>query len=251
MENDKKLIRLDELLKLKKIVESRNKAMTLIKENMVEVNSKIINKPSLKFYITDDIKLLNNLKYVSRAGVKLESIINDLKIEIKNKTILDIGSSTGGFSDVCLQKNAKKIYCIDIGADQLHHKIKEDKRVIDLSPLNIKNLNRDIIKDEIDIIVSDLSFISSTFMFEAINKINLSKDIHIITLIKPQFELTKEIINRHKGAVKDPKYHQVAIDRVVSCAHSFNYKCLKISKSPILGAKKNNEEFLGVFICNE
>ncbi len=240
-------MRLDEYLVKNKITSSRNKANMLIIENKVLINGQLINKKNYQVSDNDKVELIENLAFVSRAGKKFDWAIKSFNIQLENKIILDIGCSSGGFSDVCLQKNAKKVYCLDVNDKQLDKKIKNDIRVINLCPLNIKNLTKDKINDPIDIVVSDLSFISSFYMFQAISKILLKNDVTIISLIKPQFELNKTIIDKTKGVIKETKYHLLAIEKVKSFAKNFGFEMINWIESPIVGAKKGNKEFLGLF----
>ncbi len=240
--------RLDLFLVKNNYCESRNKAQELITQQKVLVNQVIATKPNMDVDINDNIELLENLPFVSRAGLKMLKAIESWDLDLKDKVVLDVGASTGGFSDCCLQHGAKKVYCLDVGTDQLHESIKKNPKVVDLSPINIKDLNQSLIAEPIDYVVSDLSFISSKFMFNAINNIALAKDVKIISLIKPQFELSPEIVGKNNGVVKEPKYHQEAINKVIQYAHDNRFKNIGIVESPIKGAKKNNTEFLGLFI---
>lgn len=236
-------MRLDEYLVINLNVESRNKANKLIDANFVVVNNNVVNKKNYLVKENDCVKIIEDIKYVSRSGFKLEKAIDVFNIDCNNKVVLDIGASTGGFSDVCLQKGAKKVYSLDIGENQLHRKIKDDNRVVMIDKTNVKDLSVDIVSEQIDLVVSDLSFISSKFMFAAIRNINLSNDVNIISLIKPQFELDKKIVSKQKGFVSE-KYHRGAIDKVSSYAKQYNFKVIEIINSPIKGAKKNNQEYL-------
>ena len=240
--------RLDIYLVNNKLCETRNKAQELIKSSYVLVNHEIINKPNTMVNDNDIVEIVKELEFVSRAGYKLKKAIEHFNIDLNNKIVLDIGSSTGGFADCCLQNDAKKVYCLDVGTNQLHPKIKNNINVVELSNTNIKDVNNKIIDDYIDVVVSDLSFISSKFMFENIIKLNIDKNTIIISLIKPQFELTKEIINKHNGVVKEAKYHQLAINNVINFSKELGFKCIDIIESPITGAKLNNKEFLGLFV---
>lgn len=238
-------MRLDEYLVNQKNIKSRNVAKQLIIDNYVYVNNDVCNKPSYHVKDNDliDVKS-NHLKFVSRAGYKLEHAIKFFNIDFKNKVVVDVGASTGGFSDCSLKYGAIKVYAIDVGTNQLDNKLLNDQRIVNLSNTNIKDINSKIINEEIDIVVSDISFISSKYMFENIVNLNLKKDCVLISLIKPQFELTKTILNKNKGKVIDKIYHQQAIDNVVVYAKQNNFKVINIIESPILGAKKENKEFL-------
>jgi 23S rRNA (cytidine1920-2'-O)/16S rRNA (cytidine1409-2'-O)-methyltransferase len=241
------MYRLDFFLVEKNIIESRNKAQTLIKNNNISVNGSIINKPSFMVNDNDDIKVIDNLKYVSRAGEKLKFAIDKYKINFINKNVLDLGASTGGFVDCCLQEKSKKVFAVDVGIHQLHKKLLNNSKVINLEKTNIKELNNEIINEKIDIILSDLSFTSSTIVFDSIKNIEKSDDHILIILIKPQFELNEKIIKKNKGHIKDQKYHKLAIDKICSYAKQNNYSLLQIDESPLLGAKNNNKEFIAIF----
>lgn len=239
-------MRIDEILVKYFNIKSRNVAKQMIQNKMVSFAGKVIEKPSINLEEKDIVKIdiIDQLKFVSRAGYKLDAIINDKKINLKNLTVLDIGASTGGFCDCCLQNGANKVYAIDVGKDQLSEKLRNDSRVINLEGINIKNLSDSLINDEINFIVSDLSFISSKYMFEALEKIKISNHCELITLIKPQFELDQKIIKQQKYKITNPKYLEIAINRVKNYATSHGWKIKAIQTSPILGAKKENIEYL-------
>ncbi|MGL4951652.1 MAG: TlyA family RNA methyltransferase [Mycoplasma sp.] len=235
-------MRLDLYLIEKKIANTRNEATKLIKNGNVIVNNQIIIKPN--FNITDhDVKVSSGLEYVSRAGDKLAFALSKFELKIEGLTVLDIGASTGGFADACLQNNIKEIFCIDVGSNQMHEKISSNKKVHNIENTNIKDINTSIVNMPIDLVVSDLSFISSKYMFESLNKINLKDGANIISLIKPQFELEKEVVNKFKGNIQCDKLHSRAISNVCEYAKAANLKIIAVEESPILGAKKQNKEF--------
>ncbi len=240
--------RLDLFLVKNNYCESRNKAQELIAQQKVLVNGEVATKSNMDVNSNDVIEIIEPLPFVSRAGLKMLKAIETWNLDLKDKVVLDVGASTGGFSDCCLQHGAKKVYCLDVGTDQLHESLKNNPKVVDLSPINIKELNQSLIAEPIDYVVSDLSFISSKFMFAALNTITLDKDVKVISLIKPQFELSPEIVGKNNGVIKEPKYHQEAILKVIQYATDNNFKNLGIIESPIKGAKKNNTEFLGLFV---
>ncbi len=241
------MYRLDSFLVEKNIVESRNKAQRLIKNYNISVNDLIINKPSFIVNENDNIKIINDLKYVSRAGEKLKFVIDKYELDFFNKNILDLGASTGGFTDCSLQEKANKIFAVDVGIDQLHKSLWNNPKVINIQKMNIKELNTEIIDKQIDIILSDLSFTSSIVVFDSIKRIKKSENHLLIILIKPQFELNEKIVKKSKGKIKDKKYHKLAIDKICSCAKENNYSVLHIIESPLLGAKNNNKEFIAIF----
>lgn len=239
-------MRLDEYLVKNNYVKSRNLAKQYIEKGFVKVNDIVIIKPS--FEINDEsnpkIEITEIMKYVSRAGYKLAAAIDNFKLNLDNKIILDIGASTGGFSDCCLQNKAKKVYCVDVGSNQLDEKIKNNPKVINLENTNVKALNDQMINDDIDMVVSDLSFISSKYMFEALNNLHLSHHCELITLIKPQFELANEIVKKHNYCIKEQKYIDNAINKVKSYALENQWTIKGLIPSPIKGAKKENQEYL-------
>lgn len=242
-------MRLDLYLVKYKVVETRNIAAQLIVENQVLVNQQIINK---KNYLvnenTDRIEVLKALKYVSRGGIKLEHALMTFNIDLSSKIALDVGSSTGGFVDCLLQYQIKKVYALDVGCDQLNPIIKNNKKVIDLSPLNLKNLNDKILPEQVDIITCDISFISCKHLFESLNNLTLKNKTELILLIKPQFELTLSILKKAKHKLTETKYHNKAIENVLAYAKQNNWKNISYCISPIKGVKKQNTEFLAYFI---
>lgn len=242
-------MRLDEYLVNKHNIESRNKATKLIESGFVLINNIVVNKKNYIMKENDKVQIVDDIKYVARSGYKLEYAIETFKIDCHDKIIIDIGASTGGFSDVCLQNGAKKVFCVDIGKDQLHHKIANNENVVILDKTNVKNLSTKLINEEIDIVVSDISFISSKYMFKAIKNLRLKKNANIISLIKPQFELDNKIVSKQKGFVSE-RFHQQAIDNVCNYAKENNFKIISIIESPIKGAKKQNKEYL-LWVKNE
>lgn len=205
--------RLDKFLQKNKLTESREKALELIKAGFVEVNGKIIKKPSFKVSNEDKILLKKKFPYVSRAGLKLERAINSFKLDVKDKVCLDIGASTGGFTDCLLKHGAKKVYAVDVGKDQLHKSLKENPMVISYEKLDARNITDKHIPEKVDILVSDVSFISILKIIPHIKKF-LKEDFEGVILIKPQFELSpKEVKN---GIVKDKSLHIKAIENILS-----------------------------------
>lgn len=238
-------MRLDLYLVQNKIVNTRNKAQEMIKQGLVIVNNKTISKPNFNINNNDIVKIVSELEFVSRAGNKLKHALNEFKIDVFNKICLDIGASTGGFTDCLLQNNAKLVYALDCGTNQLDEKLLNDSRVINLENINLKQIpNLELTK--IDIIVCDVSFISLKHVFEAIKPI-LHKDMNLIFLIKPQFELNKTIILKDNYCIKKESDRQKAINNVISYAEQYNLILKQITKSPIKGAKLENIEYLAWF----
>ncbi len=232
--------RLDKYLVNKKIVSTRSKAKELIENNCIEVNNKIINKCS--FLINDDdsviVKDNDYLKYVSRGGLKLEGAIKSFDIDFNNKVVMDIGSSTGGFTDCALQHGAKRVIAIDVGTDLMVDNLRNDNRVELYEQLNIKNAPS-VLFNDIDIIVSDVSFISLKHVIDRIAKENNSYDL--VFLIKPQFECGKDIATRYKGIIRNQEVHINIIEDLVNYFEDKGYYLNGLDVSPIHGGDGNIE----------
>ena len=233
--------RIDLILVDKNIAESRNKAQAMIMAGQIFVKGKKILK-SGESYEADIEVVYKNLhkEWVSRGALKLLHVINFFKIDVKNFICLDIGASTGGFTEVLLNNNAKKVFCVDVGSNQLHEKLLNNPRVINFSKTNARYLNKNVINENIDIIVCDVSFISINKAIES-SLLLLKKNGIVICLIKPQFEAKKNEIGKG-GIVKDGKIHQRICNYyknwfTLNC----NMKVLGIIPSPIKGAKGNIE----------
>jgi len=240
--------RLDQQLLAKGLVNSREEAKKLILAGEVSVNGHMNDKASSKVSDDDELKIKERPKYVSRGGLKLESGINHFDIPIKGKIGLDLGSSTGGFTDCLLQFGAQKVYAFDVGTNQLAWKLRSDERVISRENFNCRNINESDINDPIDIIVIDVSFISlEKILVPACNILEGSTDI--ICLIKPQFELKREQIGKG-GIVKDPALHAEAKIKIETFAvEKLKLRHIGTIDSPIKGAA-GNSEFLAYFQHN-
>ena len=177
-------MRLDILITEKKLARSRNTASDLIKNSLVKVNGEIIIKPAKDVAENAIIEILEQPKYVGRGGLKLEKALEEFQINPEGLIILDVGSSTGGFTDCLLQKGAKKVYALDVGTDQLDPTLKNDPRVISMEKTDIRNI--ETLPDKIDMAVIDVSFISLELILESVKNLLKAKG-KIITLIKPQF----------------------------------------------------------------
>ena len=236
--------RLDLILVDRNYFETREKAKREIMVGNVIVNDKVETKPGTHF--RDDeklqIKVKDRLKYVSRGGLKLEKAINHWNINLNNKRVLDIGASTGGFTDCSLQNGAEYVYSVDVGTNQLDWKLRQDARVKSLEETHIKNLTLELLDNKkVDFIVIDVSFISLTKVIPYLNRFIIQNGI-ILMLIKPQFEVGKEKIGKN-GIVIEEEYHDEAIKKIVNCIIENNYELIEIIDSPITGTK-GNKEFL-------
>ncbi len=230
-------MRLDLYLVSNDYFKSRSRAQDEIKSGHVYVNGKIA-KASLDVCESDVIEIKNAIPYVSRGGLKLEKAISVFNLDFKNKTVLDIGASTGGFTDCALMHGAKKVYAVDVGRDQLDSKLRSDSRVVVYESTNI--LDTDI-KDKIDYLVMDVSFVSIIHLVDAIKKY-LNDENKLICLIKPEFEAGTMV---KKGVIRDKKLHIDILSKVKNDLLAHNLYISKIDVSPIKGGS-GNIEFISV-----
>lgn len=234
--------RLDLLLVARGLFESREKAQRAIMAGDVTVGEQVVDKSGTK--VPDDalISIRAAERYVGRGGLKLEGALRAFSVAPTNAVCLDIGASTGGFTDCLLQHGAAKVYAIDVGHSQLAWKIRSDPRVVVREHLNARYLSREDIPEPIDICVVDVSFISLTLILPPALEL-LRPDGVLIPLIKPQFELRKEQIGKG-GIVRDPALHEEAIEKIRGfVTGTLNRQWLSCIESPILGGE-GNKEFL-------
>ena len=238
-------MRLDVHLVENNYYESRKKASDAIKEGCVSVGGRIASKPSEE-YRGEEIKIIKtHLGYVGRGGLKLEKALEEFGVDPKSKICADIGSSTGGFTDVLLRRGAKKVYAVDSGRDQLHPSLRSDPRVVVMEGKNARYLERTEFGDGVDLIVLDVSFISQTLIHESAGKI-LKDGGEFVSLIKPQFECGREGLGKN-GVVKDGKVREKTVDRVVFSAERSGFKHIGTIVSPVKGGD-GNVEYLAYFI---
>jgi len=237
--------RLDIELVKRGFVRSRTKAQELIKGRYVLCNNKIVDKSSIYVLDADEIKILENdsLKYVSKGGVKLEKAIREFNLCFLNKNIMDIGSSTGGFTDCAIQNGAKKVIAIDVGTDVMDKNLRKNKKVKLYENTNIKDLSNIFFKN-LDYILIDVSFLSLIRVFEKIADSNI--DIDVISLIKPQFECGKDIARKYKGVILNKNIHKEVIKNLVARINSLGFFLKDITFSPIKGGD-GNIEYLAYF----
>ena len=236
--------RLDLILVERELFETREKAKREIMAGNVIVNEQVETKAGTMFMDNDKLKIRikEKLKYVSRGGLKLEKAIKTWDLDFKDKLVLDIGASTGGFTDCALQNGAKCVYSVDVGKNQLDWKLRNDKRVLSLEEMHIKDLKQeDINNEKVNFIVIDVSFISLTKVIPYFKKF-LAKTGKIVMLVKPQFEVGREKIGRN-GVVENEEYHDEAIKKIISFSKEGGYELLGVEDSPIRGTK-GNKEFL-------
>lgn len=237
--------RLDVYLFEQKLFPTREKAKEAICSGIISKNGKVCAKAGEKINDIDKVEIIGEtLKYVSRAGLKLEKAGNLWNIDFKDKIILDVGASTGGFTDYALQNGAKKVYAIDVGTNQLHESLKNNPKVVNLEKTDFRKLES--LPDKIDIAVCDCSFISLKLLSFKFSEI-LNSGSYLITLIKPQFECGKEIAQKTKGIIKDSNLQNSIKKDVILYYSKNNFKLLGETISPILGTA-GNTEFLAWFI---
>lgn len=219
-------------------IQSRNKATELIKSNKVKCDGEIITKPSFNVLDFHKIELLEDDFYVSRAAYKLKFFLQELKnFDLRDKNALDIGSSTGGFTQILLENEIKKVTCVDVGTNQLHERIKYNDKINFFENTDIRNFESDEI---FDIVTCDVSFISILNIIDAINTL-ASKDI--IILFKPQFEVGSNVKRDKKGIVKDNNAIQKARDNFLNKTNILNWTLKYSNISKLQGKDGNVEEF--------
>lgn len=225
----------------KEKLKTRARAQDAIKEGRVSVNGKVIVKNSFLVEDDDIIEIQEDEnQYVSRAAHKLEIVFQEFNVDITNQIVLDIGASTGGFTDVCLRHGAKKVYALDVGHLQLDEKLDQDPRVVKMEGRNAKEMETNWFKDDIDFICMDVSFISCKTILKRIFEILPVS--HLVVLIKPQFECGPTYLNK-QGVLKDKKIQKKIVDDVSNYV-STKYKKIKIIPSPITGRSGNQEYVL-------
>ncbi len=231
-------MRLDRLLVKKNFVTSRNKAVELIKNAKVAVDGQIILKPSYNINNLDcKIELLEKKLYVSRAAYKLKAFLENNSIKLENFSCLDIGSSTGGFTQILLEFKAKEVYAVDVGSNQLHPLLKKDPKVKSYENTDIRKFN---INKMFDLVVCDVSFVGVKHILPYINKFAKDK---IIILFKPQFEVGKEAKRDKKGVVKDKEAIKKALKTFENETEKLNWNILTKEESQVKGKEGNVETF--------
>ena len=233
--------RLDVLLFEKGLVESRSKAQALVMAGTVLVNGQKVTKAGTQVTDENIIEIEKQNPYVSRGGLKLESVLNLFELDFNDKVCIDIGASTGGFTDCMLQHGAKKVYAVDVGTAQLHYKLRNDSRVVNIENVNFRYFDKSLLKDEIDIITIDVSFISLEKILPLASQI-IKNDGFIVAMIKPQFELEPNEIK--KGVVRDENLRQKAINKIKECSINLGLEIIKEQDSGVKGPKGNLEHFI-------
>lgn len=242
MPAQKPKIRLDNLLVEKELVSTRAQARSLIMQGAVSVDGERVDKAGALVKESSEITIKDSSqKYVSRGGHKLEGALTEFDINVSGSIALDIGASTGGFTDCLLQHGAKRVYALDVGYGQLDWKLRNDERVVVIEKLNARYLKPEDIREKVDIAVIDVSFISLTMVIPPLKDI-LKPGGALVALIKPQFEVGKGQVGKG-GIVRDESKHQEVVDKIRSFLNGLRFTVTGVIPSPILGAQ-GNKEFL-------
>jgi 23S rRNA (cytidine1920-2'-O)/16S rRNA (cytidine1409-2'-O)-methyltransferase len=236
-----KKLRLDQLLVAKGLFASREQAQRAVMAGEIKIGTQTAAKPSQLLKADAEIALKPTRKYVGRGGLKLENALDRFRIDVHGKVALDIGASTGGFTDCLLQRGAAKVYAVDVGHGQLDWKLRNNPRVIVLEKLNARFLSGEHIPELVDVCVIDVSFISLTLILPNAFDLMTSAGV-ILALIKPQFDLQRPDVGRG-GIVRDPDLHRKAQDKIVAFVTHLGYVVSGIVPSAIKGADGNQEFF--------
>jgi 23S rRNA (cytidine1920-2'-O)/16S rRNA (cytidine1409-2'-O)-methyltransferase len=244
-------IRLDKLLVERGIAASRERAQALVLAGKVLVNEQKVEKAGAAVDVAAEVRVLGeDLKYVSRGGVKLEAALAHWHIDVRGKVCMDVGASTGGFTDCLLQHGAARVIAIDTGYGQIAHRLRNDPRVRLLERTNARYLKREDAGEAIDLVAMDVSFISATLVLPAVVHAARGESSHrleLIVLVKPQFEAGREAVGKG-GIVRDPKAQLAAAEKVRSAACELGATTTDVIESPILGAEGNLEFLLHAII---
>ncbi len=242
-------IRLDQYVFEEGYTESRQRAQALIMAGIVYVNNQKVDKAGYMLKETDKVEVRGkDLKYVSRGGYKLEKAIELYNLDLTGRICMDIGASTGGFTDCMLQNGAKKVYAVDVGYGQLAWKLRTDERVVNFEKTNIRNVTAEDLEEKINFFSVDVSFISLKHIFPVAYAISTDEVIGAC-LVKPQFEAGKEKVGK-KGVVRDSAVHKEVIINVMEYANQNGFFVKELTFSPIKGPE-GNIEFLIVITKNE
>jgi len=235
--------RLDLALVDKGLVTSRQRAQALIMAGKVLVNNQPATKAGTQVTEDDNIDVKAGANpYVSRGGLKLEGVLNDLCLDVSDCLCLDVGASTGGFTDCLLQKGAVRVYAVDVGYGQLAWKLRQDPRVVVIERTNIRHMSVELIPETVDIVTIDVSFISLKIVVPAVVAF-LKAEGKILALIKPQFEVGKNQVGKG-GVVRNPKLHDSVIEDLSNFFTANGLACVNVIPSEILGPKGNREFFI-------
>jgi len=234
--------RIDVLIVERGLAPSREKAQAMLLAGNILVNGQKVEKPGTQIATDAQIEIIGEtLRYASRGGLKLEGALEDFGVSPQNKVCLDVGSSTGGFTDCLLQNGALRVYAVDVSADQLDYRLRKDPRVIAIER-NARYLQSEDVAEKLALVTMDVSFISVTKVLPSVIPV-AAAGADFLILIKPQFELEKREVGKG-GIVRDPQSHQKAIERVTGIATELSLEILGVRPSHLIGAEGNQEFFL-------
>jgi 23S rRNA (cytidine1920-2'-O)/16S rRNA (cytidine1409-2'-O)-methyltransferase len=233
--------RLDQLLVDRGLAESRQKAQALILAGSVLVNGQKAEKPGHTVPADVRVEITEKLRYVGRGGLKLEAALDRFGIAVDERVCLDVGSSTGGFTDCLLQRGARRVYAVDAGTGQLDWKLRNDARVVVRENVNARYLTSEVVPEPCDLATFDVSFISVTKILPAVPPV-LRPEAELVILVKPQFEVGRDQVGKG-GIIRDPELHEQACRKVAAAVEELGYKA-EWMDSPILGAEGNREFLL-------
>jgi len=234
--------RLDVLLAQKGLFASREKARAAVMSGQVLVDGQKVFKPGTQVKPDARLTVLGRLPYVSRGGLKLEKAIRVFGLDLKNKVVLDVGASTGGFTDCALAHGARLVYAVDVGYGQLAWELRTSPRVVVFERTNIRRFSREVLPVAPDLAVIDVSFISLTLVLPKVREL-LADDGEGVALIKPQFEAGREQVGK-KGVVKDPRIHQEVLAKIIAAVRELGWTPAGLDFSPIKGPEGNIEYLL-------
>lgn len=237
--------RLDLLVYENGYAQSREKAKAIIMSGIVYIDNQKADKPGVTYPVTAKLEVRGKTpKYVSRGGLKLEKAMISFPITLEGKTTMDIGASTGGFTDCMLQNGAVKVYSVDVGYGQLDWKLRNDERVVNLERTNVRYITEEQVPDKIDFFSVDVSFISLKLVLPPARSL-MSENAEAVCLIKPQFEAGRENVGK-KGVVRDPKVHCDVVNSIVDFCINNGFDVLGLDFSPIKGPEGNIEYLIHI-----
>lgn len=236
-------VRLDVLVHQRSLAASREKAQAMIQAGQIMVDGQRMDKPGSLVAEEADVQVHGEKpRYVSRGGLKLEKALEYFKVDFQDKVVLDVGASTGGYTDCALQNGAKRVYAVDVGYGQLDWTLRNNPRVVNLERTNIRYISSQELPEMVDIITIDVSFISTAMVFPAVRPW-LQKDGQVICLVKPQFEAGRDKVGKN-GVVRNPQVHMEVIEKVLNYAASQDLYFKALTYSPLKGPKGNIEFLL-------
>jgi 23S rRNA (cytidine1920-2'-O)/16S rRNA (cytidine1409-2'-O)-methyltransferase len=234
--------RADQALVERGLFESRNKARAAIEAGRVTADGVVVMKAATAVAANAVLSASPAHPYVSRGGVKLAAALSSFAFDARGKVCIDVGASTGGFTDVLLRAGARRIYAVDVGRGQLHRSLHRDARVIALEKTDIRKFDRTLLSERVDLVAIDVSFISLRLVLPAVTALAAS-GTELVALLKPQFEVGRKYLR--KGIVRDPARHRPVCEDLIAFASTLGWKVIGVMESPLLGVDGNREFLVG------